>query len=107
LPDGINGSGPGPLSKPFAQWSPFSTGFSLDIVFDQLVANLGASGGTPCTALARAPNGIQIFPGGFPIYRNGALVGAIGVSGDGVDQDDLVGMLGIVNAGAVLGTGLA
>jgi uncharacterized protein GlcG (DUF336 family) len=35
------------------------------------------------------PNGITIFPGGFPLYRNGELVGAVGVSGDGVDQDDL------------------
>jgi uncharacterized protein GlcG (DUF336 family) len=36
------------------------------------------------------PNGITIFPGGFPLYRNGVLIGAIGVSGDGVDQDDLI-----------------
>ena len=36
------------------------------------------------------PNGITIFPGAFGLYRNGVLVGAIGVSGDGVDQDDLV-----------------
>ena len=27
------------------------------------------------------PNGITIFPGGFPLYRNGQLIGAIGVSG--------------------------
>jgi uncharacterized protein GlcG (DUF336 family) len=40
------------------------------------------------------PNGITIFPGGFPLYRNGVLVGAIGVSGDGVDQDDIVGASG-------------
>ena len=39
------------------------------------------------------PNGITIFPGGFPLYRNGQLIGAIGVSGDGVDQDDIVGDL--------------
>ncbi|MCD6044221.1 MAG: hypothetical protein K0R40_3824, partial [Burkholderiales bacterium] len=58
------------------------------------------------TGLARAPNGIQIFPGGFPIYRGTTLVGAIGVSGDGVDQDDLVGFLGLANAGAALGTGI-
>jgi hypothetical protein len=25
-----------------------------------------------------------------PLYRGGVLVGAIGVSGDGIDQDDLV-----------------
>ena len=36
------------------------------------------------------PNGITIFPGGFPLYRNGELIGAIGVSGDGVDQDDII-----------------
>jgi hypothetical protein len=36
------------------------------------------------------PNGITIFPGGAPLYKNGVLVGAVGVSGDGVDQDDLV-----------------
>jgi uncharacterized protein GlcG (DUF336 family) len=40
------------------------------------------------------PNGITIFPGGFPLYRNGVLIGAIGVSGDGVDQDDLVSASG-------------
>ncbi len=40
------------------------------------------------------PNGITIFPGGFPLYRNGVLVGAIGVSGDGVDQDDLISSSG-------------
>ena len=37
------------------------------------------------------PNGITVFPGGFPLYRNGQLIGAVGISGDGVDQDDLVG----------------
>ncbi|HYR57236.1 MAG TPA: heme-binding protein, partial [Chthoniobacteraceae bacterium] len=36
------------------------------------------------------PNGITIFPGGFPLYRGGELIGAIGVSGDGVDQDDII-----------------
>ena len=40
------------------------------------------------------PNGITIFPGGFPLYRNGVLIGAIGISGDGVDQDDIVGASG-------------
>ena len=40
------------------------------------------------------PNGITIFPGSFPLYRNGVLIGAIGVSGDGVDQDDLISASG-------------
>lgn len=40
------------------------------------------------------PNGITIFPGGFPLYRNGVLIGAVGVSGDGIEQDDIVGASG-------------
>src|SRR6185295_663377 len=43
------------------------------------------------------PNGITIFPGGFPLYRNGQMIGAIGISGDGVDQDDIVGASGTHN----------
>lgn len=34
--------------------------------------------------------GIIEFPGGIPLYKNGVLVGAVGVSGDGVDQDEAV-----------------
>jgi hypothetical protein len=41
-------------------------------------------------------NGIQIFPGGIPLYKNGQLVGGIGVSGDGVDQDDYIAAGGAV-----------
>jgi uncharacterized protein GlcG (DUF336 family) len=33
-------------------------------------------------------NGVIFFPGSAPLYLNGKLVGGIGVSGDGVDQDD-------------------
>ena len=46
---------------------------------------------------ASLPNGVTIFPGGFPLYRNGVLIGAIGVSGDGVDQDDIVAASGTHN----------
>ncbi len=43
------------------------------------------------------PNGMTIFPGGMPLYRNGQLIGAIGVSGDGVDQDDIITASGCAN----------
>ena len=43
------------------------------------------------------PNGITIFPGGFPLYRDGKVIGAVGISGDGVDQDDIVGASGTKN----------
>ena len=39
-------------------------------------------------------NGITIFPGGVPLYKNGVLVGAIGISGDGVEQDDIIALRG-------------
>jgi uncharacterized protein GlcG (DUF336 family) len=39
-------------------------------------------------------NGIVFFPGSVPLYKNGQLVGGFGVSGDGVDQDDVVTFLG-------------
>ncbi len=51
-------------------------------------------GAGPFPGNPNLPNGITIFPGGFPLYRHGALVGAIGVSGDGVDQDDLIAASG-------------
>jgi uncharacterized protein GlcG (DUF336 family) len=35
-------------------------------------------------------DGYTNFPGGVPIYKNGILVGGLGVSGDGVDQDDII-----------------
>src|SRR5262249_46656102 len=52
----------------------------------------------PTTAAPVLANGIQIFPGSVPIYRGDTLVGAIGVSGDGVGPDDMVAFLGLQNA---------
>lgn len=48
----------------------------------------------PCTN-GRQPanpnqNGVVFFPGSVPLYRNGVLIGGLGVSGDGVEQDDFV-----------------
>lgn len=62
-------------------------------------------------ALAPIDLGITLFPGGFPIYRltgPGApiLIGGIGVSGDGVEQNDLIAFLGLHNAGITLGGSL-
>jgi uncharacterized protein GlcG (DUF336 family) len=91
FPSGIDGTDPGPFSVALPAWSPFHTGLQLDLVQDRL---LGTAAGPGCTAIAALPNGITIFPGGIPVYRNGAFAGAIGVSGDGVDQDDLIAAAG-------------
>lgn len=110
FPDGISSAGPGPLSKPYVQWSPFSTGLQLDLANDAIIAGAGGGLGFGCTGLPKLQNGLQIFAGGTPIYRVVAgvpqLVGAIGVSGDGIDQDDMISFLGLSNAASVLGTGI-
>jgi uncharacterized protein GlcG (DUF336 family) len=72
-PPGINGSNAG----------PFFNLYMMD------VAN-------PCTqgfqsgAANSNKSGIVFFPGSAGLYRNGVLVGGLGVSGDGVDEDDYV-----------------
>lgn len=108
FPPGIAGTNPGPFSIPVArnEWSPFNTGLQLDLLMRTLqqILALGPTVGLnaflsgaqlpACTPLARLPNGITIFPGGIPLYKNGVLAGAIGISGDGVDQDDLIAAAG-------------
>ena len=111
FPDGINGRAatPGPLSTSFATaWSPFNIGLQQDLIAGALVAAVfdPATPAGNCTGLQQARNGIQLFPGGIPIYRGSVLVGAIGVSGDGVDQDDMVAALGLQRGAAALATGL-
>ena len=76
FPPGINDSSQGPFFNIFTQ----------DVM-------------TPCTQGFQVPgpswpqtnqSGIVFFPGSEPLYINGTLVGGLGVSGDGVDQDDYV-----------------
>jgi uncharacterized protein GlcG (DUF336 family) len=44
-------------------------------------------------------NGVVFFPGAVPLYTDNKLAGGIGVSGDGVDEDD------VVTAGGAVGFG--
>ena len=116
FPDGEVGPISGPLSRPIALWSPFSTGLQTALVLTNLgqhvgfVSGLGLDTAARCTALPdvvpgrnRLQNGLQIFPGGVPIYRGGQLIGAVGVSGDGIDQDDMISFLGLQNAAIRVG----
>ena len=117
FPDGEIARPNGPLSRPIAQFNPFSTGLQSALVLTNLAQHLGfvtgASGTdtpTRCTFLPdasagqnRLQNGLQIFPGSVPIYRGSTLIGAIGVSGDGIDQDDMISFLGLANAGSRIG----
>lgn len=84
-PPGIDGNSPGPFN-------------GKQEMFSGLIGSSCNPGGIiPNPSFVpdpNLPNGITIFPGSFGLYRNGVLIGAIGVSGDGVDQDDLVGASG-------------
>ena len=111
FPDGLENSTRGPLSTPIDQWSPFNVGFQLDVIYNQFVRGLLGDVTIGCAGRPAAPggafgpdisllrNGAQIFPGGIPIYQGETLIGAIGVSGDGVDQDDMVAYLGLRTGG--------
>jgi uncharacterized protein GlcG (DUF336 family) len=119
-PDGIDGNPPGSLSIPFQLWSIFSTGFQLDLIKPDLANALAGNDPAPAgcsTGLPKAvkvpgvgqglpplsggktllADGPQIFSGGFPIYRGNTLVGGIGISGDGIQQDSLISFLGLQN----------
>ncbi len=97
FPDGIDGTVNGPFSKPFSIWSPFNNGLQLALVKSALANILNGNPVPSCTANPNVPNGIpnlphgiQIFAGSVPLFKNGVLVGAIGISGDGIEQDDYI-----------------
>jgi len=99
FPDGIPGTINGPFSKPLAIWSPFNDGLQIALVKPALASIL--TGGTPpnigCSPLPNdltLANGLQIFAGSAALFKNGVLVGAVGVSGDGIDQDDAIAAAG-------------
>ncbi|WP_407876366.1 hypothetical protein [Qipengyuania nanhaisediminis] len=113
FPDGEVGTPNGPLSRPIAQFNPFSTGLQSALVLQNLAQHLqfvtlqsNTDTARSCSTLpdiagqgTRIDNGIQIFPGSVPVYRGSQLVGGLGVSGDGIDQDDMISFLGLHNAG--------
>jgi len=114
FPDGIDANGPGPFSKPAGEWSIFSTGLELDLVYNAVIRHVAFvlgilptdvdvgctgypginDGFAPITnPIPQVANGITLFAGGFPIYRGNTLIGAIGLSGDGLEQDDFLPFL--------------
>ncbi len=71
FPSGIRDSSPGPFRD----------------LYQRDLANPCTQGFQPAN---RNQSGIVFFPGAAPLYRGGRLVGGLGVSGDGVEQDDWV-----------------
>ena len=76
FPSGIDGTPLGPFFNLYTQdtGNPCTQGFQV-----------------PSVAWPKAnQSGVVFFPGSEPLYINGVMVGGLGVSGDGVDQDDFV-----------------
>lgn len=71
-PPGITGSSPGPFFDLFRNdlLHPCSQGLDNRFPLNR--------------------SGIVFFPGSVPLYKNGVLAGGLGISGDGVEQDDVV-----------------
>jgi hypothetical protein len=79
------------------------------VQFSQLpCSDLSARAGDGLIGPKRSPLGLSADPGGFPLYKNGAVVGGIGVIADGVygfdpnvldrddDLDELIALAGTV-----------
>jgi uncharacterized protein GlcG (DUF336 family) len=100
-PSGVEGSVPGAFSSlrdvginpatgenagPPLPASVYTTATTSALLFDAF--NVGRNFRKPTNVALQ--NGVVFFPGATPIYKSSILVGGFGVSGDGVDQDDVV-----------------
>ena len=98
FPDGINNTQAGPFSASLGAWSPFNVRLQLDLIQSRLlsrpaICSLPLLANKPpctCSSIQIVRNGLQIFAGSIPLYKGNTLVGAIGISGDGIDQDDFI-----------------
>lgn len=65
--------------------------------FDMPTGNIGAISqpAGPLFNIEVSNGGLITFPGGIPLTKNGAIIGAIGVSGSTVENDHLVATAGV------------
>ncbi|MBC7821743.1 MAG: heme-binding protein, partial [Planctomycetaceae bacterium] len=82
--------------------SDFQTEFGYDSYNPaknfRISSNISGLGLDPASAefrnLVANQNGIVFFPGSTPLYGGTTVIGGFGISGDGVDQDDVVTFYG-------------
>jgi uncharacterized protein GlcG (DUF336 family) len=103
FPEGIDGTPPGPFSQlnddPLGtsratglQIGPRLPAAAYQSVVGYDAFNPDTNFHDPNNLLNQ--NGIVFFPGSAPLYKAGVLSGGFGVSGDGVDQDDVTTVSG-------------
>jgi len=101
FPEGIDTAPPGPFSQFNDGGVDPNTGLQVGprlpaSAYQSVVGYDAFNPGTNFRQQANQlnQNGIVFFPGSAPVYRNGTLIGGYGISGDGVDQDDVVTFFG-------------
>jgi uncharacterized protein GlcG (DUF336 family) len=95
-PTGIDGAPPGPFSQLNDGGVDPNTGLEVGppLPASAYQSVLGHDAFNPETNFRDPTNknnqdGIVFFPGSAPVYRGNDLIGGLGVSGDGVDEDDV------------------
>ena len=78
---------PAPTTAGLESGPLFGVQFS-QLPCSDLSARFGAPGAAALIGPKRSPLGLAADPGGLPLYKNGVLVGGIGVMGDGVYGSD-------------------
>jgi uncharacterized protein GlcG (DUF336 family) len=113
FPDGELGRPPGPLSRSIAQFNPFSTGLQSALIEQDVKTHVGfILGGandapTSCTgvpARTGSPTESRSSRARFRSIAARPWSARSEVSGDGIDQDDMISFLGTHNGGVRLGT---
>lgn len=109
-PEAVNHSTPGYFSILRENWVNKSNGYNLGapVPIDDIDTVLGYDSFHPGTNFhdpndPNNQNGVVFFPGSSPVFVGSILVGGFGVSGDGVDQDDVVATFGIQGFAAPMG----
>jgi len=104
FPEGIDGNPPGPFSilndgnvNPFTgvQVGPRLPASAFQSIQGYDAFNPGTNFHDPFNI--NNQNGVVFFPGSSGVYTNGVLIGGLGISGDGVDQDDVITSKAIVD----------
>ncbi|HYS56143.1 MAG TPA: heme-binding protein [Thermoanaerobaculia bacterium] len=85
------GFGAQPFYPPGIDSNAFKVGVGpFYALFQNDRATACSQGSQSLNPLKPNQNGIVFFPGATPLYVNGSLAGGLGISGDGVEQDDYV-----------------
>jgi len=97
FPEGIDGSPPGYFSQlndggtnpaNATQVGPRLPATAFQSVYGFAAFHPQANFRDPANILNQ--NGVVFFPGSVPVYNGRRIVGGLGISGDGVDQDDVI-----------------